>query len=269
MSHRLVLLLGVVALPAMVVAQAAGGPTHVELVDRAGLSTDIDLLVETTMLKVQAPQQDQAETSISPDLLEVALDPGHSWRDPGAAGGGLREHDLTLDIAVRVRARLEETGYRVRLTREDSGPVSPWLPHDPTDAIRIEQEARHLTAGPAAVYVSIHFNGHPDRSIRGTETYYNRDNQGEASRWLAEALQAETVAALHSVGYPARDRGAREDLTAGKPYGHFFSLRGPFPSALVEVLFLSNPEDAAALHREVVRDAAAEGIARAIAAYLE
>src|SRR5215216_5176665 len=52
--------------------------------------------------------------------VDVVLDPGHSRADVGAAGGGLREYQLTLDLAQRVRDRLEAANLTVRLTREDT-----------------------------------------------------------------------------------------------------------------------------------------------------
>jgi N-acetylmuramoyl-L-alanine amidase len=159
-------------------------------------------------------------------------------------------------------------GYRVRLTREDTRRVAPTVPGDATEATRVEQFARHGAAGSARAYLSIHFNGHPDRSLRGTETYYNRDNFGEESLQLAALVHQETLSALAQYGYAPTNRGVREDLTAGKPYGHFFSLRGPFPSALVEVLFLSNEAEAALLRDEAIREAIADGIASGVAAYL-
>ena len=63
------------------------------------------------------------------------------------------------------------------------------------------------------------------------------------------------------------DRGVKEDLSAGKPYGHFFSLRGPMPSALVEGLFLSNPAEAALLRQDSTLAALARGYAAGIGAY--
>lgn len=202
------------------------------------------------------------------DRADVALDPGHSSWDVGAAGGGLREHELTLDVARRARARLEALGYRVRLTREDPRRVAPTVPADPTAAIETEQRARHRTAGDARAYVSIHFNGHPDPILRGTETYFNGDNYGDASRRLAAEVHRGTLATLSEAGYTSTDRGVLEDLAAGKPYGHFFSLRGPFPSALIEVLFLSNPADVAIVREDAAREALAQGIAAGIAAFL-
>jgi len=203
-----------------------------------------------------------------PDAVDVALDPGHSAWDVGATGAGLAEYQLTLDVANRVRARLEESGYRVRQTRTDNSRVAPSVPRDSIEATRVEQEARIAAAGAAPIYVSIHFNAHPNRSLRGTETYFNKDNFHSESVILGTAIHAELLGALHEIGYTPVDRGVREDLTAGKPYGHFFSLRGPFPSVLVESLFLSNPTESEMLRQDSVLEAVADGIARGIARYL-
>ncbi|MBV9542770.1 MAG: N-acetylmuramoyl-L-alanine amidase, partial [Chloroflexi bacterium] len=162
--------------------------------------------------------------------VDVAIDPGHSRADVGASGGGMREYQLTLDLAQRVRARLEQqTHLTVRLTREDDQPLTPLLHPNSDDDIAAEQGARIAAAGPASVFVSLHFNGGP-ASLHGTETYYNPNRAAEVSRdlALAHALQAHVVAALaDEVGYESLDRGVKSDLSAGKPYGDFFSLRGP------------------------------------------
>ena len=70
------------------------------------------------------------------------------------------------------------------------------------------------------------------------------------------------------VGYASVDRGVKSDLAAGKPYGHFFSLRGPVPSALVENLFLSNATEAALLRDDATLDALADGCAQGVLEYL-
>ncbi len=192
--------------------------------------------------------------------VDVALDPGHSRADIGAAAGGLREYRLTLDLAERVRSRLEAAGRSVRLTREDELPLTELLAPGATDDIRLEQEARIEAGMPARIYVSLHFNGGPV-PLRGTETYFNLDRGDD---WpLADALQRNVVASVGSL-----DRGVRSDLLVGKPYGHFFSLRGPVPSALVENLFLSNPQDAALLRDDATLDLLAEGVAQGILEYL-
>ena len=202
------------------------------------------------------------------ELADVGLDPGHSDADVGASGGGLRETDVTLNLALRIRPLLEAQGLRVALTRTDNRPLTAMNhPDAAVTRVRLEQEARIAAVTPARIYVSVHFNGHPNSAIRGTETYYNGDNHGPQSRRLADALQRHVLAELRATGYDALDRGVKEDLAAGKPYGHFFSLRGPMPSALVEGLFLSNPQEAALLRQDSTLDALARGYAEGIRTY--
>ena len=186
----------------------------------------------------------------------------------GAAGGGLREYEVTLDIAGRTRAELEARGFSVRLSRTNHEPVSAWNAGDETALIQQEQTARIAAVQPARVFVSIHLNAFGSPDVAGTETYYNAANRGAESRGLAVALQASVRASLAKSGYVSPNRGAKEDLAAGKPYGHFFSLRGPLPSALVEALFLSNPTEASLLQRSDIRQAIAAGVADGIAVFL-
>jgi len=203
--------------------------------------------------------------------VDVALDPGHSRADVGAAAGGLREYQLTLDLAQRVRARLQQSHVTVRLTREDDLPLTAYTDPGATPQIQAEQEARIVAAGPARIYVSLHFNGGP-ANLRGTETYFNPDRAADAASAdgvLAGLLQRHVVAALaDELGYASVDRGTRSDLAAGKSYGHFFGLRGPSPSALVENLFLSNANDAALLRDDATLDALADGCAQGVLEYL-
>lgn len=203
------------------------------------------------------------------DVADVALDPGHSRVDVGAAAGGLREYQLTLDLAQRVQARLAAAHLSVRLTRSDDQPLSNYVNPLATDEIQAEQEARIAAGGPARIFVSLHFNGGPT-SLHGSETYFNpaRTDDTTPDFALARALQHNVVDALaNEVGYASLDRGVKSDLSAGKPYGHFFSLRGPEPSALVENLFLSNPDDAAALRNDATMDALADGCAQGVLEY--
>jgi N-acetylmuramoyl-L-alanine amidase len=206
---------------------------------------------------------------LTAEPVDVALDPGHSRADVGSAASGLREYRLTLDLAERLRTRLEAAGRTVRLTREDDMPLTALLRPGATDDIRLEQEARIAAGMPARIYVSLHFNGGP-AALRGTETYYNTERDVDASdALLADALQRHVVTALaEQTGYESLDRGVRSDLSAGKPYGHFFSMRGPVPSALVEHLFLSNPTEAALLREDATLDALADGDAQGILEYL-
>jgi N-acetylmuramoyl-L-alanine amidase len=200
---------------------------------------------------------------------DVGLDPGHSHVDVGSAGAGVGEYQHTLDVAFRVKPLLEAAGLTVNLSRTNHEPLSAMSNPDSTERTRIEQLARIQAVGQVRIYVSIHFNAGPtgDPRLNGTETYYNPDNVGYESLRLANALQQNVLGSLWDYGYPAFDRGVKDDLSAGKPYGHFFSMRGGMPSALVEGLFLSNPTESRLLLRDDARQAIAEGYAGGILNY--
>ena len=200
---------------------------------------------------------------------DVGLDPGHSRVDVGSAGAGVGEYQHTLDVAFRIKPLLEAAGLSVNLSRTTNEPVSSMSNPDFIERTRIEQTARLQVVGRVRIYVSIHFNAAATADPRqsGIETYYNSDNVGPESLRLANALQQNVLGALLDYGYEALDRGTKEDLTDGKPYGHFFSLRGGMPSALVKGLFLTNPTEARLLLHDDARQAIAQGYTRGILNY--
>src|SRR5690606_27360960 len=80
--------------------------------------------------------------------IKIMIDPGHGGKDPGAVGNGLKEKDLTLDIAKRIQYILqsEYTGVQVRLTRE-------------TDTyLDLSERARMANQWGADLFLSIHIN---------------------------------------------------------------------------------------------------------------
>lgn len=229
------------------------------------------LLATMLLLAICLPVSAHEEVghAVPEPVVDVGLDPGHSLADVGAAGGGLKEYELTLLIALRVKALLEERGLRASLSRQDERSLTDFSEPDPIERVRVEQEARIAAVGKARIYVSIHFNGYGDPRVRGAETYYNGDSHGGESLRLARAVHRSLLAEVRGgTGYQLPDRGVKEDLWTGKPYGHFFSLRGDMPSVLVEVMFLSNPQEAALMAQDESREAVARGLAAGIVDYL-
>jgi N-acetylmuramoyl-L-alanine amidase len=207
-----------------------------------------------------------AQAALSTYDADVGLDPGHSRADVGASGSGVGEYRHTLDVAMRLKPLLEQSGLSVALSRTDDSPLTAMSHPDITERTRIEQTARIAAVGNVRIFVSIHFNGGPP-SLHGTETYYNGDNAGPDSRRLGEAIQRHLVDELNGIGFPTLDRGVKDDIVDGKPYGHFFSLRGGMPSVLVEGLFLSNPTEGSLIVRDDTRQAIAFGYAGGIVEY--
>ena len=208
----------------------------------------------------------------------VVIDPGHGGEDPGAVVAG-RPHEkvIVLEVAIRLAERLRAAGLNAMLTRE----ADVFLPLGARNAM--------ATSHGADLFVSLHVNHAERADASGTETWIAapardersalvaaRENLGagstseladyvgqllsetktEESRALAQAIQAELVAATGSV-----DRGVKE---AG-----FVVLLGlRVPSVLVEMGFLSNPAEAELLAADSYRQALAEGISAGILSYV-
>ncbi len=189
-------------------------------------------------------------TSRSLSGATIVLDPGHGGSDPGATGpSGLLEKDINLDIARKTAEHLKKQGAKVLLTRNGDTHI------DLTD--RPNLAARN----GAAVFVSIHANASPRNDMNGTSTYYLRDaDQGNdqvkfEGMYLAKYLQKSLVNVLKRP-----DRGVLQA-------NYTVLSRSKVPSALVEVAYISNPEEEKLLRDAAFRDRVAQGIAQGIADY--
>lgn len=172
----------------------------------------------------------------------IGIDAGHGGTEPGAvSSSGLKEKDITLDIAQRVTSGLEAAGARVFMLR--SGDTTIDFRDRPEIANKENVE----------ILVSIHCNSFTDSSKRGTETYYYKDGHGGQA--LAEALHKALVSSL---GLP--DRNTR---TADYNVIRYTKM----PAALVEVAYLSNPTEEKLLADPAFREKAAQAIVSGIMAY--
>ncbi len=215
----------------------------------------------------------------SPSGKRICLDPGHDANSPGASARDaagrtiFNEHDLTLAVAYRLKALLEAEGFVVCVTRDAEGwPVA--VPRDESGDGRLQGWERaqakvdYVNAFGARVFVSIHFNGISDPSVRGSEVYYpDTGPYEENNRRLAATLLQSLLAAMREAGYGATDRGIKSDNY--KPYGRLWILgyndqlarKARWQAgALVEVLFLTNPADVSFLQRPDALDVIARGL---------
>ncbi len=218
-----------------------------------------------------------------PAARPVVLDPGHGGADAGArSASGLLEKDLTLDVARRVRRLLEARGIPVRLTRESDADRAL------TDRTAMANRLR------ARVFVSLHANASPVASVRGAETYYmSLDREGTDARATATAALENRPAGgggrsgvdlvlwemaqakvLNESARLALALERRLDRNLGLPdrgvkQAPFVVLTGAtMPAALVEMGFLTNPEESRRLADPAYRDRLARAIAGGILDYL-
>jgi N-acetylmuramoyl-L-alanine amidase len=196
---------------------------------------------------------------ISAMSATVLIDPGHGGSDPGAIGvTGLREKEVNLDIALRVRDELVARGYQVIMTRSSDVTLSL------QDRIVISRSVK------PDILVSIHANSYHTPDVSGTIVLYYDNRYPQArypaseemirlspeSRKLAEALLKAAVKAAGTV-----DRGLLESSV-------YMVRMGNVPSALIETAFLSNPGDEKKLRDPAFRQKMAIGIADGISNYL-
>ena len=96
----------------------------------------------------------------------VVLDPGHGGKFPGAVWGGVKEKDLTLSVALKLGALIEEgmPGVKVVYTRKPDKQLGDELIDD------LQARADIANKSKGDLFLSIHVNASKDRSARGVET---------------------------------------------------------------------------------------------------
>lgn len=209
--------------------------------------------------EVMTPCAETAVVGGEPVLgAHVVLDPGHGGNEPGAVGpSGLREADVNLDIALRVRDLLEAEGTDVVLTR------------DRDIRLTLATRAAIARATSPLAFVSIHHNAAPvGRSpVPGSELYHQLESP--ESRRLAGLLWEELQAHLSPYGdeWAAGDQPgarARKSLNTGQDYYGILRHAGEVTAVLTEAVFLSDAREEALLLTEEFRDAEARAITRGI-----
>lgn len=218
-------------------------------------------------------------------VARIMLDPGHGGHDPGAIGvGGIREKDVTLAIARRLReAILRRWNVEVLMTRDDDRFVP------------LEERTAMANSQGVDLFISIHANTSRDGRLHGVETYYlhwardphamevaARENavstaklhelrkfvhlilqstKVEESRDLAEYLQKHLIGSVRS-RYPTRDLGVKS--------APFYVLMGAqMPAVLVETAFLTHDREGRLLADPAFQDRVVQGLLEGLAAYLE
>ena len=213
----------------------------------------------------------------------VIVDPGHGGSDPGAIGlGGLREKDVTLRLSKLLTRKLRSMGFQVVATRETDRFVS------------LEERTAIAEGSKGDVFISLHANAAPRRSVQGIETYYPDENherhnlgiamrengvtrdqlddlQRTLSKWRIEEISPSSKRLASLVQRElAREMPARygkiQDLGAKK--GPFYVLfLSNMPAILVEAGFLTNKFDAKRLRNGDYLNSVATQIAAGLERY--
>jgi N-acetylmuramoyl-L-alanine amidase len=224
-------------------------------------------------------------------IRRIVIDPGHGGHDTGTiSAGGMREKDLVLDVARRLRGYIKYSypDVEVILTRESDRFVA------------LEERTAIANSRRADLFISIHANASPSRIASGVETYFvspdrvpaedsqssARENATPAASKSGEGAQP-VVASVTTMGNRVaasrelaryiqsglvRGIGAQSPSTAanrGVKHAPFVVLLGAsMPSVLAEVSFLSNRRDEALLQTVEFRERVAASLYAGLNAYL-
>lgn len=216
-----------------------------------------------------------------PAVRTIVIDPGHGGGNAGAQGaGGTLEKDVALSIARKLRAELVNArGLQVFLTR------------DKDEDVELDSRTAIANNYKADLFVSIHANASRARGAKGSEVYFlSYQASDDESRWMA---QLEGAAAPVSEAAPGTDLALilwdmaqaehleessalasriQEELAVvtgsegrGVKQAPFRVLVGAaMPAVLVEVAFISNPEEEKLLASDAYQAKIATSLARGI-----
>lgn len=188
----------------------------------------------------------------------VAIDPGHGGPDPGAIGvSGSREKDITLAIALKVEQVLKHAGIETVMTRTGDYDLvrGEDVPHRQREDLT--RRAALVNRSNAQLFVSLHANSFPSATWSGAQTFYL--NEDEDSFRLATHVQSALVRELRDLG-PNRRRAASADLRILRDVN--------VPAVVIEVGFLSHPEEESLLQQTEYQARVAQAIANGILAFV-
>jgi N-acetylmuramoyl-L-alanine amidase len=224
-------------------------------------------------------------------IKRIVIDPGHGGHDTGTISpGGMREKDLVLDVARRLRAYIKNNYPDVEVI----------MTRDTDRFVALEERTAIANSRRADLFISVHANASPSRAASGVETFFLSPDRAPAEDLQAAARENTRLASDKTGERPepmfasvtvgnrvaesrelaryiqaglVRGIGAQSPRTAmnrGVKHAPFVVLLGAaMPSVLAEVSFLSNPKDEALLQTGQFRERVAASLFAGLNAYLK
>ncbi len=232
-------------------------------------------------VKVVKPREVAALRAPLPLKKVVVIDAGHGGHDPGAHGVQAIEKDINLAAALALKARLERTGrYKVVLTRD----ADVYVPLD--DRVRVAQRA------DADLFISLHSDSGAEAGLRGASVYTLSDKAFaratrfvKADDWYMRASLASDPG-VSDILFDLTQRATKNrsatfaetlvtNLDGHAPLlrrshrsaGFMVLLAPDVPAVLLEMGFLSNPQDEQRLRDADGRSEIVDAVARSIDDY--
>ncbi|SHG36418.1 N-acetylmuramoyl-L-alanine amidase [Ornithinibacillus halophilus] len=205
------------------------------------LPKDYEFFLESREVKIS-----EHAVTVTKEILEdyhIVLDAGHGGHDSGGTNNGLKEKDLTIKTASVIGEMLEEKGAKVSYTREESD----------KEFISLQERVKMSNKLDADAFISLHYDWFDDPNANGIGTYFYHNNNKSLD--LAKSVHSSLI---HHVDM--KDRGVRN-----VPY--YVLRNNQEPAILLELGFISNPNNFEVIQKDEYREKVAEAITNGLIEY--
>jgi N-acetylmuramoyl-L-alanine amidase len=185
----------------------------------------------------------------------IVLDAGHGGVDPGTNFGNLKEKDINMAVIRKLEEEFHNNKVKIFLTREESQGI---MAEERMNLSKLDDNLQQRKAlahdETASVFVSVHVNSSPSNQPSGTIVYYQNKNQYHQK--LALSIQKE-LNKLYSEKWSPKE-------------ANFVVVKNTeMPSVLVEIGFITNPQDRKFISSSEGQKLIAKGIFQGIKNYTE
>ena len=192
-------------------------------------------------------------TNINNGEKIVVIDAGHGGSDPGACvtvdDTLYDEKSINLRVALKIRDILENNNIKVMMTRDDDTFLS------------LPERSDFANINNAVFFVSIHSNSATTKTADGYEIYYSKQNNTDFTGLTSNEL-AKSISNSLSKNVSTRNRGV-------KSADHVVTKLSIMPAVLVEIGFMTNPEEFELMQSDEYTDDFAKGVAEGIIAVFD
>jgi len=214
-------------------------------------------------------------------IKRVVIDAGHGGKDPGAIGrGGLKEKDVTLDVARRLKKKLQSSGIEVVLTR------------DSDEFVSLRERAKISDSSGADFFISIHANAARSKWVSGIEVFYLAESIDDNLRSAKAAKNhkldifdkysgqnTETIlwhlvlrenrrSSIELAQFASNSLSKKlSQRNRGEKPARFYVLKTNLPAILIEVGFISNSREEKRLRDSSYKNNIAQAISEGLLQY--
>lgn len=184
----------------------------------------------------------------------IYIDPGHGGIDPGAISKTITEKELNLIFATKLQTSLLKKGAIAYLTRNEDKDLA-----NPKATLRkrsdLSKRAKLINDSKADLYVSIHLNASNDSSWRGFQVFY--DDINKDNKKFSEIITKQVSTKIKNVKLPKEKND------------YYMYSRIKVPGALIELGYITNPNDNYLLRKEYYQNTLINEITKGIEIYLQ